>query len=855
MTSEHRLIYRTDTTKYNKRTAEANAVVQDEERKQSLLREVGNASITADANQKASLSQQAKIIGATTPQEQAVLDQARQRLGEAQSVYLNQSQGNNSQLDTATGKVTAVPPKGVIEQSREARLDGNNKSGVIATPEQRQQNTQNLQGIMNYVDTSTLEPITNAGVVETPQQFEERKAFIEKQNTEKATQDEIKRKKQEDIAAAGAASTAAGTKALERSKENPAPINDTAKMDRVSTMIDGIIGASGDPMGPVYKEMMMQELQDMEDAKANAALSRDASLARAEEQDNDVQTLIDKYTKIHRENNAAYTKLLDETRDSQQKYLAEQEQRDKAKLAWDADMETQKLTKQKTQQLLSQSIQNALGGGAFSGAANEQLAATEREWDTAISNLAAEFSFKEADVSAFYTQKYVDTNNQFNMDVFNAAKALDEKIEGYALQGFNSIQARKNAEAAAENQYRSDITNAKTNYSTKIGGYVKEIQGMVANEKKDKMDREDKALERIDYLLENYPREAVAEAIKELGKDVTSFDVQALIDNPTLAEIEKAKKARGSGGGGYAMSFLPAGMQDPPKPEMSFDEFMQSKLSELESSSNQSFSLEKRAQLMFDNAEKWEKEYNAVHVDGLTANVVGQAKQQLSQQFGDAVVQAAQLVMDGTYSGTDPVGKAAKAMGVSSAQVATALTQLRQSGAVADTSVLSPEQQKAWKSLRTELEKDSYYTTYKGAVSAVARIETALNQKDGLSDIAAINGFQNGIVDPGATVRSEDVGLIQSANSWADSVDLNYWKGKVANGDKLPQAMRDKMAQLARSITAAYERNYVDLTLPRFEQEVQQSGVPKAVLDLYKPKGKVSTVSPEVQSFTDSYFK
>ena len=113
--------------------------------------------------------------------------------------------------------------------------------------------------------------------------------------------------------------------------------------------------------------------------------------------------------------------------------------------------------------------------------------------------------------------------------------------------------------------------------------------------------------------------------------------MQALIDNPTLAEIEKAKKARGTvgGGGGYVSGFLPPSMQDQPQPEISFDEFMQSKLSELESSSNQSFSLEKRAQLMFDNAEKWEKEYNAVHVDGLTANAVGQTTQQLWQQFGD----------------------------------------------------------------------------------------------------------------------------------------------------------------------------------------------------------------------------
>ena len=518
------------------------------------------------------------------------------------------------------------------------------------------------------------------------------------------------------------------------------------------------------------------------------------------------------------------------------------------------------MTKQKTEQLLSQSIQNALSGGAFSGAANEQLASTEREWDNAISNLAKEYSFKKADVSAFYTQKYIDTNNQFNMDVFTAAKELDAIVEGYAIQGFNSLQARENAKTQAGNDYRTTVDEAKKTYSASIKGYVKEIQTMVKEEKQAAITREDRALSRIDYLLSNYPRESVAEAIKELGKDVTSFDVQTLIDNPTLAEIQKAEAAMakrstgggGGGGGGYASSFLPSGMQEPIKPEVSFNDFMTGKVGELETAAMQNFSPEKRAKLMMENAEEWQKQYEAIYLAGAKTKATSQATSELITTFGQPVVDAARAVMDNTYGGTNPVKNAAKAFGVSEGQVATALIKLRQTGDVAETSVLSPDQQKAWNGLRKSLESDPYYQTFNGAKLAIGRIEAALGQQDGVSDIAAINGFQNGIVDPNATVRSEDVSLIQSAMSWADRVDLNYWKGKVVSGDKLPQSMREQMAATARSITAAYERAYIEQTLTRFQQEVQQAGLPQSVLQQYGSSKSNTTVTPAVSSFLDS---
>lgn len=516
--SEHRLLHYikpTDQTKYSSRVAEANAEAQAQTHQQAL------SDLQADAAKK--MAEQGQTQGAVYYQQQAQnLNPQPQPLVDPQgnptsAGVLNQAQTiantpNAVNYNTQTGVTTDLGFKDV-------------KSGAMGQ--------QGATGINPVSDAVKAVDEKYGAMGGRGEQFDPRVYQAERSAAATiAAEDERSKTATSEREAArtgrNAASTAAGTKKNE-------PIQDTSRMDSISTMLDGIITATGDPMGPVYKEMMMQDLQDMEDAKQNAALNREASIERAEDKNDAVQDLLDKYVKIHRENNDKYTAILDETRDSQQQYLAEQEQRDQDRLAWEGDKEVQKLTKQKTAQLLSQSIQNALGGGAFSGAANEQLASTEREWDTAISNLAKEFSFKKADVSAFYTQKYVDTNNQFNLDIFNAAKTLDEKIEGYSLQGFNSLQAMEDAKTTANNDYRKEIDTAKKDYSTKIQGYVKEIQATAKEYRIEERDKKQQtktdamALWEKTIATTNDPI-VRANVIKYLGKsgwDTSLFDPNA----------------------------------------------------------------------------------------------------------------------------------------------------------------------------------------------------------------------------------------------------------------------------------------------------------------------------------------
>jgi len=72
---------------------------------------------------------------------------------------------------------------------------------------------------------------------------------------------------------------------------------------------------------------------------------------------------------------------------------------------------------------------------------------------------------------------------------------------------------------------------------------------------------------------------------------------------------------------------------------------------------------------------------------------------------------------------------------------------------------------------------------------------SALSQRNGVSDIAAINQFQK-VIDEGAVTRDQDVKLIQSANSFINK----YWnakKNKFISGDQLTENQRQEMRDIA----------------------------------------------------------
>lgn len=543
------------------------------------------------------------------------------------------------------------------------------------------------------------------------------------------------------------------------------------------------------------------------------------------------------------------------------KYLAAQQENQLNQLTFANQKAVRDQTDVNKKNLDAQTIMLALQGGFGSADGNREIAEARAKGEEAIIDLNKEFGFKKTDVSLAFTQSHEEAYNKYQTDWLKATDDFETRISNLDVQGLSNQQAKASAVNSAYKDYVGSIKDARVAQAKSITDATKLVYSAINQERDDKRMKEEKALDRIEYLLKNYPRESVAGAIREIGKNVTSFDVSVLADNPTLAEIDKARKSvRGIGSRptNSFSDFLPFEMQDSPVPDVSYDDFTLDKIDELQLQQQQSLSPDKRAKLIAENEVGWRKEYEALYVSPLRGQGVSDASGQIRDQLGQDVLTAAELVLNGTYGGTNPIKRSADAQGVKESAVAIAVNKLRQNGYTLDTKTLSPDQNKSWDGIRSELGKDTFYSVWNGSKSAVSRIQTAINTGggDGIADIMAINAFQNGIVDPGATVREGDVTLMQTAIAWAEIVKLDYWKEKITKGAKMPDSMRQKMLQLAQSTEQAYGRDFQSTTLPKMKTLIRQKGLPQSVLDDFlgssESVSRDTSVLPSTRSFVDS---
>ena len=138
---------------------------------------------------------------------------------------------------------------------------------------------------------------------------------------------------------------------------------------------------------------------------------------------------------------------------------------------------------------------------------------------------------------------------------------------------------------------------------------------------------------------------------------------------------------------------------------------------------------------------------------------------------------------------------------------------------------LTEDQLKTATTLSTKLSGTSAYTDMNDINRGLLTIEAAFKDESGFRDIAAINAFQR-MVDPGATVRSEDVVLIQSAVAILDKLNPIFQARKIGTGDKLPASVRGEIAKTAQDIYNANARYYNDTTGAQYERLADQANIP-----------------------------
>jgi hypothetical protein len=114
-----------------------------------------------------------------------------------------------------------------------------------------------------------------------------------------------------------------------------------------------------------------------------------------------------------------------------------------------------------------------------------------------------------------------------------------------------------------------------------------------------------------------------------------------------------------------------------------------------------------------------------------------------------------------------------------------------------DSGIYTSTQLKAISKLNEDISKNPTYTKTASMRGYIDNVKGALQQKNGISDIAAINQFQK-VIDEGAVTRDQDVALIKGAQSL-----VNKLQTKVAGlekGDQLSPDLRNQMATLMDSL-------------------------------------------------------
>jgi len=123
---------------------------------------------------------------------------------------------------------------------------------------------------------------------------------------------------------------------------------------------------------------------------------------------------------------------------------------------------------------------------------------------------------------------------------------------------------------------------------------------------------------------------------------------------------------------------------------------------------------------------------------------------------------------------------------------------------------LSKTQQNFISGLNDSVSKSETYKKTNSMRTFAGNVTAALSLGTGVGDIAAINQFQK-VIDEGAVTRDQDVKLIQSAQSLANT--LNTKIAKLQKGDQLSPETRSQMRSAVNSL---YEAQIKALSLDPF---------------------------------------
>lgn len=142
---------------------------------------------------------------------------------------------------------------------------------------------------------------------------------------------------------------------------------------------------------------------------------------------------------------------------------------------------------------------------------------------------------------------------------------------------------------------------------------------------------------------------------------------------------------------------------------------------------------------------------------------------------------------------------------------------------------LTPRQIGVAIQLTNSLKGHAAYTDMQDIATGMSGVKSGLAQKNGFGDIAAINAVQR-MIDPGATVREGDIGLIQSASSILAKITTDYPIERLREGDLLPEPTRQQILKMATDLYKVRAKNYNDIVGSQYKRLAEAAKVPFEII-------------------------
>lgn len=300
---------------------------------------------------------------------------------------------------------------------------------------------------------------------------------------------------EDDVAAVQDEDKAATAEIINQQNQTP---TETPQAPDPSTAGMGAAFANLPPEAQFLAPFLQQFQQGIQQSMQENTQMAAGNLQDIKETFGGVQDQLDSFAQGYRESSAAIQEILEESKEQTETQLAEEQKAEEQRLFWSELQQNRQVTKAKRDQHESMVAQLALNGGFAQPASLAAVAESDARYDSAISDLAVQFSYARTDLAAKFSSLYVENNNNYTNSTVSNMKDLRSALERIGLQGASNLIARQQAEQTAlqgawdrQNSLRDDLS--KTNLNV-----VGQITDMIIQDKRLKQ-QDEIASERMLY--------------------------------------------------------------------------------------------------------------------------------------------------------------------------------------------------------------------------------------------------------------------------------------------------------------------------------------------------------------------